>query len=775
MGNFDAALALARLGLAVFPCEEAGKVRKRPKPGVRWRQASRADPDDVHALWKRFPNAVPGVDLAKAGLLVIDCDRKPNGPDGVTAFTSLCDAEAYDLSDAPQVTTPSGGLHVYFRQLPGEKPLGNATGDLPPGIDVRGAGGYVIGPGSRFTDDGTGYELAGDVALTEAPFVPGWLVKRLKAPKVGRDARQHDPFHAPRQVVTSSSGSATYVEMALANEAARVASAGERTRNQSLNIAALKLGHYVGAGLLHAEDVRRALLAAAESCGLIKDDGVKACEATIRSGLTKGMAEPRGVPERDRGDEEAQRLGAAIAAGLASRLQRPSLVETEAGELIDPSTGEVLGAPAGWATPAGQADLGSEDGVHSRDDLSHIPLPPGLVGGVAQWICETSRRPNPSLALAASLTLIGTLAGRHLATPTRSGTHLYVLGLGVTGSGKDHPMAQAKRLLRATNCLHHLGPGEFISMPAVVNFLCRAPLALCVMDEFGAFLKRINARRASGFEGAISKVLRTIWGASFQDYTTPEWAGREFATIMGPAISLLGASTHEEFYASLEGGSAEDGTLNRFLLFDCGRARPRDRDPVLQADHVPAELKAGLRAIYERSGVLITAQLNQIGLEPRPTCLSWGEGAQALFQTFQRDVERRGDADARVAAFMARSAEMAVRIATIVAVGRGAEAVETDDMQYGIDLTTRSAKAMMGGARDYMAGSEHQDNVNRLRRAIRHAGGVLRHRDLQRGAAQRMRARDLNDAIKTLEEGEEITVESVQSPRGRPSFVYRLV
>lgn len=750
MGNFDAAMELAARGFAVFPCEEAGQARKRPKPGVKWRDVSVAGRTHASALWSVHEQAVPGIDLAKAGLLVIDCDRKPGGPDGVVAFTALCDAVGYDLSPVPQVVTPSGGLHVYFRQRaggkPGQKPLGNATGDLPPGIDVRGAGGYVIGPGARFTDDGGRYELVSDADLLDAPTLPDWLVQRLTAGRGPHASVVQTPVVTPSVSIANHKRIDAYLTAAFEREVEAVRCAPAGTRNQTLNDAALKLGHYVGAGLLDAAEVRQALLAAAMACGLVKEDGQRQCERTIASGLSKGLAEPRGIPDSASLDRPALAIGAASAALIGA-----------------PPTGEEI--------IRNQPERDGQDATNTAD----IDLPPGLVGDLAHWIADTARRPNRLLSLGAALTIVGTLAGRHFATPTRSGTHLYVLGLAVTGSGKDHPLQQTKRILRAIQCSQHIGPGEFISMPAVINFLLRAPLAVCPMDEFGGFLKRINARGASGFEGAISKVLRTLWGSSFQDFTTPEWAGRPFAIVMSPAISLLGASTHDEFYASLEAGAAEDGTLNRFLLLDCGRARPKDRQPPQDPSCVPPDLKRACDQLYYAHGALIAAQLGSPNLEHAPTCLAWGEGAEALFQAYQNELEEAGDQDAVRAAFTARSAEMAVRIATIVALGRGVRQVDEADMRFGITVASRSARAMMQGAADYMSDSEHQDNVNRIKRAIKAAGGVLRHRDLQRGAGKRMRARDLKDAIGTLVEGEEVVIQYVRAANNKDAAVYRWV
>ena len=96
------------------------------------------------------------------------------------------------------------------------------------------------------------------------------------------------------------------------------------------------------------------------------------------------------------------------------------------------------------------------------------------------------------LALGAAITVVGTLIGRRVAGPTRSATHLYVVPVGRTGSGKQHLLDAVTALMKAAGAQSHLGPGEFISMPAVVNFLLRKPLALCLQDEYGAFLRRIT-------------------------------------------------------------------------------------------------------------------------------------------------------------------------------------------------------------------------------------------------------------------------------------------
>jgi len=169
-------MALARAGLAVFPCQSGGERAKQPMPFLKWREASTANEQQIAAWWRKWPDAAPALDLAKCGLIVIDADRHEH--DGVEAFGALMAAHGFDPDSAPIVATPSQGSHHFFRQPAGRAPFGNGRGNLPAGVDVRGAGGYVIAPGTVMAD-GRVYELHGN--LDEAPELPDWLIALLEA------------------------------------------------------------------------------------------------------------------------------------------------------------------------------------------------------------------------------------------------------------------------------------------------------------------------------------------------------------------------------------------------------------------------------------------------------------------------------------------------------------------------------------------------------------------------------------------------------------------
>lgn len=425
-------------------------------------------------------------------------------------------------------------------------------------------------------------------------------------------------------------------------------------------------------------------------------------------------------------------FGEAVAVDL-----QPRRVGESNGVLFDAETGEVLEREPAPAAPEPVAD-----------DFTRVP---GLLGEITEWIVATARRPNRLLALGSALTLLGTLAGRQWAGPTRSGTHLYVVGLAPTGSGKDHAAAQIYPLMQAAGASAHIGPDEFMSMPAVLNLLIRMPLSLCPMDEFGAFLKGINGRKAGRFEQGITKTLRSAWGRSFGVLMTPEWAGRAAMPIKSPAMSIFGISTAEEFYGAMEGGDVINGVLNRFLVLRSD-GKVADRDPELDPTAVPDHLKRAMEQVFTGGNPLSVSRLNDKDAEIVPRIVGWAdEGARAVYVDTHQVIEARVQARPDIEPFVARAGEIGLRLATIRAIGidPASPQITAADMTWGRDLALKSAEAMMKDAALYIAETERQQWSNRILRLITKRG-VATARDIQMSVAGALRSADIKDILGTL-------------------------
>lgn len=100
------------------------------------------DPDEIIKLFSDFPGAGMGVPTGPSnGITVIDIDRK-NGVDGLLNFQAL----NIHIPQTAIVHTPSNGFHIYFHTEDLEIP--NSVSGFVDGVDVRGVGGYVQGPGT---------------------------------------------------------------------------------------------------------------------------------------------------------------------------------------------------------------------------------------------------------------------------------------------------------------------------------------------------------------------------------------------------------------------------------------------------------------------------------------------------------------------------------------------------------------------------------------------------------------------------------------------------
>jgi hypothetical protein len=140
------ALATASGGWPVFPCGD----NKQPATRRGFYDAT-LDPARITAWWSKHPGHLVGTPTE--GLVVVDLDEHDPANEGVSWrwWRETATARGWSPLETPKVSTPSGGLHVYFA-APEGRSVRNSAGKLAPGVDVRGDGGYVIAPGSRLPD-----------------------------------------------------------------------------------------------------------------------------------------------------------------------------------------------------------------------------------------------------------------------------------------------------------------------------------------------------------------------------------------------------------------------------------------------------------------------------------------------------------------------------------------------------------------------------------------------------------------------------------------------
>lgn len=123
--------------------------------------------NDLKAIfhwWKRWPQANIGLHCGPSGILALDLDKYKD-----EYLTSAVDA-LLTKEDEETVTnlTGSGGNHLLYKT---SVRYGNHRKNLPPGIDIRCQGGYVILPPSNHRS-GNVYQWEIDYAPLDRPLLP---------------------------------------------------------------------------------------------------------------------------------------------------------------------------------------------------------------------------------------------------------------------------------------------------------------------------------------------------------------------------------------------------------------------------------------------------------------------------------------------------------------------------------------------------------------------------------------------------------------------------
>jgi hypothetical protein len=269
----DAAVSYFYEGLSVIPL--TGK-----QASTKWAiyQDEIALPQTIHQWHKSGLLSNVGIvcGAVSKNLVVMDLD----GQAAIEAF----ERQFPYLLDTFTVLTGSGkGKHLYYR-----------VDDLPPttritfpdhqGIELRANGCYIVAPPSLHPGTHAAYRTAFSAPMRTLPHLNGvkeWLYSQL--------ARKQQVEAKPRQRTIVSRDTSKRWAAALAYECRDVRLAAEHNRNTQLNKSAYNLGQIVGDGHLSQSTVESALLAAAVTAGLSEQESI----ATINSGLTKGIANPR--------------------------------------------------------------------------------------------------------------------------------------------------------------------------------------------------------------------------------------------------------------------------------------------------------------------------------------------------------------------------------------------------------------------------------------------------------------------------------------------------
>lgn len=444
------------------------------------------------------------------------------------------------------------------------------------------------------------------------------------------------------------------------------------------------------------------------------------------------------------------------AAGLLARIIQPD----------DDPTGE----PAPEPTPTAPFEL---------------TLPDGLIGDLARYMIDTARRPQPLLAVGASLCALGALMGWRYRTTTNLRSNLYIVGIADSGSGKNHAREIVNELFFEAGLAHHLGGNKIASGAGLLTALHRQPAILLQIDEFGMFLSAAADRKRSPRH--ITEILDNmteLYTAASGVFLGAEYANRDGSNerrdINQPCLCVYGTTTPLHFWGALQGAHVVDGSLARFIILPSDEDYP-DENRHAGLRQTPRALIEGLQGLAEGGG---GPSGNLAGLTAgpetaiEPMTVPMDEAAQARFDALGDEItaELRAAAGTPYTPILARIAENAAKIALVLAVGCEARSpvIRLEQADWAIGFVRFFARRTIDAVERHVADTETEANVKRLREIIRLTGSKGITKSGITRASQWLRARDRDDVLLTLvESGDIVTVQ--QETGGRKAMLFRAV
>jgi hypothetical protein len=284
--QLDAALAYAEYGIPVLPCNwkynDEGVLSKYPlvsRPGL---YLATIDPIVIREWWTRWPKALIGVPGGwVTGMWFLDVDSKEHGgADGMEVWFDQIDRDGTAVTRSHQTGTE--GLHFIFREDP-NRPMRCQKGKLPPGIDVKGDGGYVILPPSPYERNGATVRYRVSHDIDPAP-APGWLYdlilgERPRSKSHGKNAGgsyQWPPGFGQRML----------------DQFCEIVRTAQEHHWDEARRKVFKFGKWAGGGAIDVNVALEALLNAARECRAPSDYA-----AEVKRAFLNGVEEPEGAPD----------------------------------------------------------------------------------------------------------------------------------------------------------------------------------------------------------------------------------------------------------------------------------------------------------------------------------------------------------------------------------------------------------------------------------------------------------------------------------------------
>lgn len=378
--------------------------------------------------------------------------------------------------------------------------------------------------------------------------------------------------------------------------------------------------------------------------------------------------------------------------------------------------------------PVGHQEVFQQPGVqpvpsptqNQTANLEGLTLPPGLVGEIAQYIYQSSFMPIPEVALAAALSMFGSMVGRQF-NINGQGLSQFIILLAETGKGKEGAATGIDRLFAAIRPQIPMvdefrGPAAFASGPAVMRAISDQPSMLSIQGEFGFTINRLNNAKPGSPEASLKQALMDMYTKSgwFSTVQSTVYSDKEKNTSMvqAPNLNILGESTQTRFFEGLDITATEDGLVPRLLIIESRGDRPYPN-----RNHGGAPSKDLVQKIQTAVATSLAMKTNN-----QCTFIQMDQQAEEYYWKYTRaniDLLNNHKGDP-VMCLWSRAAATTARVAALIAVGVNPHnpIVTMAEYSWAKGLVERSVHTLIDRFRGGDIGEGDSKQVSDLRKVI---------------------------------------------------------
>ena len=434
--------------------------------------------------------------------------------------------------------------------------------------------------------------------------------------------------------------------------------------------------------------------------------------------------------------------------------------------------------------------------VTDTKTASSLPPPPrplpkgwdnvgGVIGEMMHLMVTTAKRPQPVLALGASLCAVGALMGRKYRTESNIRSNLYVVGIAESGAGKNHSRVVINELFRKAGLLQYVGGNKIASGAGLLTAIQRQPAILFQLDEFGLLLSAVaDRKRSPRYLTEILDLMTELYTTSGTTYFGTEYASNQFnnshRSIHQPCACVYGTTTPVHFWQALQAANVADGSLARFMILQSENDFP-DSNTNFGAFDPPQGLIDKLRLIHEGGGKLASnladvGSVEEVIFEPRVVRMS--AAARKVFSQLDLQLlaQLRISRGTGFSSILARIEENATKLAMIRAVSHDpvAPVIEDADANWGILIAQHCAELTIREVNVHVSENQIESHHKRTLQIVRDAGAPgMTKSDFTR-RTQFMDQRQRDGVLRTLVDAGLVEVTIVQN-RGRPLHTIKVL